>query len=381
MGDLTSVAGPLTDATTERVLARLRRYVEQESPSGDTERCTRLAHVVASDLRDLGAQVSLLPAPGQGLHVLAQFPPVNESEHLLILGHLDTVHPVGTLSQLPFAVNEERATGPGIFDMKAGLALMIEALATLRRSGRSTARPVRMLVTCDEEVGSHTARAVIEEQARGAHAVLVPEPALPGGRAKTSRKGVATYRLTTHGRAAHAGIEPERGVNAIDELVHQLLAVQALAEPSLGTTVLVSTVNGGTVSNVVPAQATATIDARFSLTTEGERIQRALLALTPHDARAGLDVQQVDTRPPLERTPAVVVLFERARALAAALGFALGEGDTGGGSDGCLTAALGIATLDGIGPQGGGAHAADEHIRVQDLPFRLAFYASLLEQL
>ncbi|MGH7467472.1 MAG: M20 family metallopeptidase [Longimicrobiales bacterium] len=371
----------VADPATAGGWARLRRYVEHESPSGDVERCTALAELIAGDLLELGAEVSLIDAAGMGKHVQARFPHAGSDQHLLVLGHLDTVHPVGTLQRQPFAVLPERATGPGIFDMKAGVAFMIEAIATMVRESRRSHRPLRVLVTCDEEVGSHTARAVIEDMARGAHAVLVPEPSLPGGGAKTSRKGVATYRLIVHGRAAHAGIEPERGVNAITELVHQVLAAHALADAQLGTQVMASTIHGGTASNVVPAEAVASIDIRYANMAEGDRVRRELVALAPIDPRARLEVQQVDARPPLERTAGVIALYQQARSMAAKIGHDLAEGGTGGGSDGCLTAALGIPTLDGLGPQGGGAHSVDEHIRTDDVSFRIALYTALLEQL
>jgi glutamate carboxypeptidase len=361
--------------------ARLRRYVDHESPSGDAERCSALAAVIAEDLSELGATVSTIDAPGMGKHVLAEFPHQQPDGHLLVLGHLDTVHPVGTLKTQPFTIADDRISGPGVYDMKAGVALMIEALAMLQTTATPTAHAVRMLITCDEEVGSHTSRHTIEQQARGAVAVLVPEPSLPGGGVKSARKGVATFRITTHGRAAHAGVEPERGINAITEMAYQIFAVQELANTQLGTTVTVGTVNGGTASNVVPARATATIDVRYAQAEEGTRVRRALEALTARHAEASIELEVVDTRPPLERNERVIALYQRARALAERLGFDLAEGSTGGGSDGCLTAALGVPTLDGLGPQGGGAHAVDEHIRREDLSFRLAFYTALLQEL
>jgi glutamate carboxypeptidase len=362
-------------------VARLRRYVEHETPSGDEVRCAALADVIAQDLRQLGASVSTVPAAGMGKHVLADFPHSEPTGHLLILGHLDTVHPVGTLTTQPFTITDDQITGPGVYDMKAGVALMIEALARLRHEQTPTSHRIRMLVTCDEEVGSHTSLRVIEEQAQGAVAVLVPEPSLPGGGVKSARKGVATYRLNVHGRAAHAGVEPERGINAITELAHQILAVQELGNAQLGTTVSVGTVSGGTASNVVPARATATIDVRYAQNDEGARVRRALDALTARHPGAAIELGVIDSRPPLERNERIIALYHNARAIAAELGFELGEGGTGGGSDGCLTAALGVPTLDGLGPQGGGAHAVDEHVRRQDLSFRLAFYMALLEKL
>jgi glutamate carboxypeptidase len=375
------VVHDVSDAATARGLARLRRYVEHESPSGDVERCTGLAEVIAADLLELGAEVSLIDAPGMGKHVQAQFPHPATGRPLLVLGHLDTVHPVGTLARQPFQLLADRATGPGIYDMKAGVAFMMEALATLKRDARSTRRPVRMLVTCDEEVGSPTSRALIQDLARDTEAVLVPEPSLADGGVKTARKGVASYRMTVHGRAAHAGIEPERGISAISEMAHQIMAVQALADPVLGTQVLVTTIHGGTASNVVPAQVVAAVDVRFAQRVEGDRVRRELLTLAPRDGHARIEITQTDSRPPLERTDAVAALYQRARKIAASMSHELHEGATGGGSDGCLTAALGIPTLDGLGPRGGGAHALDEHIRTDDVPFRIAFYAALIEQL
>ena len=365
-----------------RVLKRLGSYVERETPSGDGAACSALAQQIAREAEGLGARVTLLDAPNMGLHVRAEFAAANDNAapHLLVLAHLDTVHPKGTLTRQPFKVTSERASGPGIYDMKAGVALMMEALDLLGRIRRTPNRPIVLLVTCDEEVGSHTSRALIEAAAVGAHAVLVPEPSLSNGRAKTSRKGVATYRLSAHGRAAHAGVEPEKGVNAIIELAHHITALPQLADAD-GTTVTVGTVSGGSATNVIPASASATIDVRFPTMAARTRVQEALRGLQPKTAGARLELQETEWRPPLERTAAVVALYQEARALAAELRFDLGEGGTGGGSDGCFTAALGIPTLDGLGAQGGGAHAVDEHVLVADLPFRLAFFSLLLERL
>ncbi|HSL71697.1 MAG TPA: M20 family metallopeptidase [Longimicrobiales bacterium] len=376
-----AVLGETREAAARRVLARLRSYVEHESPSGDHARCAALAERIASDARTLGANANLLDAPGMGRHVRAEFAANQDAPPLLVLGHLDTVHPVGTLERQPFTTLNHRACGPGIYDMKAGVALMLEAIALLQRSGRKNARRIVLLVTCDEEIGSHTGRPHIEAAARGAHAVLVPEPSLADGSVKTSRKGVATYRLTAHGRAAHAGIEPEKGVNAVVELAHQVLALQQIAAQFADGSITVGTVSGGTATNVVPALATASVDVRFASIAAGERIDTELNKIAPRTSGARVEVERTDWRPPLERSPGVVALYERARGIAETLGMQLGEGGTGGGSDGCLTAALGVPTLDGLGPRGGGAHSVDEHVLIDDLPFRLAFYSRLLEEL
>lgn len=363
-------------------LERLRRYVEHETPTGDAERNDAFAAELARDLSAAGAEVEQIDAPGVGSHVLARVAGREPAERpLLLLGHMDTVHPVGTLASRPFTVRGDRAEGPGIYDMKAGLVVMVEALARLGATGSAPRRPVTILITCDEEAGSGTSRGLIETEGRGAEAVLVLEPPLPDGAAKTARKGVAIYNLYTTGRPAHAGIEPERGVSAVVEMAHQILRIMALADPARGTTINVGVVHGGTASNVIPERAQAEIDVRFSTAAELRRVDAGLRALTPVLEGAGVEITGGENRPPLERTDGVVELYGRVRAIAAELGFELGEGSTGGGSDGCYTAALGVPTLDGLGVGGGGAHATDEHIVVSDLPRRIALLVRLLERL
>lgn len=367
---------------TARVLERARAYVEHETPSGDAEALTALAARIESELTGIGAAVERNDAPGYGRNLRATLRGEDMSlEPLVLLGHIDTVHPAGTLASQPYRILDGRAEGPGIYDMKTGLALLVEGLALLVARGSSPRRPVRFLVTCDEEIGSHSSRSLIEESARGAAAALVPEPALPDGSVKTARKGVATYRLDVRGVAGHAGTEPGRGASAVTELAHQIIDILALADHARGTTINIGTVQGGTASNVVAGHATATIDVRLAEAAEGERIERALASLGAHLSRTEVSVRLTESRAPLVRTDAVVRLYEHARLLAQELGFALGEGSTGGGSDGSLIAACGVPTLDGIGPRGGGAHASDEHVLIEDLPFRLAFIARLLETL
>lgn len=364
------------------VLERLRTYVVCESPSGDEARATKLARLIAGDLAAVGAEAETIAAPGWGEHVQASVAGTDAArEPVLILGHLDTVHPVGTLDVSPFRVEDGRAEGPGVFDMKAGLAVMVESLGRLQAAGVRPHRPVRILITCDEEVGSGTSRPLIEEAARDASAVLVLEPPLPSGAAKTARKGVGTYRLRVSGRAAHAGVEPERGVSAVSELVHQLRQVLQLAQPDAGTTVNIGVVHGGTASNVVAEEAWADLDIRYATALEGERVHNALQRLRARSEGARVALEIRDRRPPLERTEGVARLYHQARTLAGQLGFELGEGATGGGSDGCFTNALGTPTLDGLGVNGGGAHARDEHIFVDDLPRRVALLERLLATL
>lgn len=359
----------------DALLARVRRYVEIETPSGDVERMAALHALVAADLAATGAAVESVDAPGYGAHVIARRGG-DDRDPLLLLGHLDTVHPVGTLDTLPFRVADGRAWGPGIFDMKAPVALLVEALARGPRG-----RPVVVLLTCDEEVGSPTSRGLIERTARGCAAVLVLEPPLPDGSAKTARKGVGMYEVTTRGRAAHAGIEPEAGIDAIAEIAHLASRIYELADPGRGTTVTVGRIAGGTASNVVAAQAWADIDVRFATPDEGERVDRALRSLAPRDERVRVALEGGLNRPPLVRTAAVANLYEQARAHARDAGFDLGEGSTGGGSDGCFTAAIGVPTLDGLGVPGAGAHTLDEHIQVTTLTQRFDFLCRLLEHL
>jgi glutamate carboxypeptidase len=382
VSELESYLGLTEQVAAARVLARSRRYVEEETPSGAAEAITRLAAMIEDDLTACGAAVDRREVPGFGRNLLARVPGGDEAaEPVLVMAHIDTVHPVGTLALRPFRVEDGRAYGPGIYDMKTGLAVAIEALAWLREQGRRPRRPVRLLVTCDEEIGSHSAHDTILEEARGAAAVLVPEPCMPDGGVKTFRKGVATYRVEARGRAAHAGIEGENAVSAITELVHALHAALALADHGRGTTLNAGMIGGGTASNVVAAEAWAALDVRLAEPAEGDRVHAALMALRARNPHAELKVTRTESRAPLVRNEAVAGLYHRAREMAAELGVDLPEGGTGGGSDGSIAASVGVATLDGLGPRGGGAHAVDEHIVLSDLPFRLGLTARLLESL
>ena len=370
------------DDAVARVLRRVRPWVEMETPSRHEASITALSERIEGELHALGATCDAYLAPGLGRNLAAVVHGREpQLEPIVVLAHIDTVHPVGTLHHQPYDVVDGRATGPGIFDMKAGIAVVIEALALLVGRGTRPRRTVRLLVTCDEEIGSHASRALIRDAARGAAVALVPEPSLPDGSVKTRRKGVSTYRLDVAGRAAHAGVDPERAISAVAELAHQILSVLDAADHTRGTTINVGVIQGGTASNVVAASATAAIDVRFVTPDEGERVDRALAVLTPRLPGAVLRIERTETRPPLVRTDAVVRLYEHARAQAAALGVSLGEGATGGGSDGSLIAMHGLPVLDGLGPRGGGAHAVDEHILIDDLPFRLALFSRLLETL
>ena len=361
------------------LLETIEALVRLESPSGDAAAIDRCQAELASRLGAIGGAVTRLPGAGAGGHLKAEFG--SGTRQVLVLGHIDTVWPVGTLASRPFREQDGRLFGPGVFDMKAGLALAALAVRALAHAPAGLPGRIVMLVTADEETGSASSRAIIEAEALASEAVLVLEPALPGGALKTSRKGCGEFVLRVSGRAAHAGVDPERGVSAISELVRQVPCVEALRDQAAGTTLNVGVIRGGSRPNVVAAAAEAVIDVRVASAGEAARIAGALRALTPVDPGARLAVSGGINRPPMERSAGVAALFALAREAAAGLGRALGEGGTGGGSDGNLTAALGVPTLDGLGAMGGGAHADDEHVSVGDLPWRAAMLAGLLRRI
>jgi glutamate carboxypeptidase len=352
-----------------------------ESPSTDTAALGRIARVLADRFADTGAEIELLPTGDGRSNVWVRYGVRNSVKRrpVLVLCHFDTVWPVGTLASMPVRIEGDHAHGPGIYDMKANLVVFEYALRAIRGDcDLDPFRPVVGLLTCDEETGSHASRERIETEARRAACVLVLEPPLADGRLKTARKGVGDYTLTITGRAAHAGVEPERGVSAIVELAHQILAIEALAHPAQGTTLNIGMLQGGTAANIVPPLATATIDVRVTGPDEAARIDAALHRLTPVHPGATLSVTGGLNRPPMVRTDATARLFSRAREAGRQLGLELGEGATGGGSDGNFTAALGVPTLDGLGCDGDGAHAAHEHIRIPALERQAALLALLL---
>jgi glutamate carboxypeptidase len=368
---LTRMLGPMLNA--------IGTLVSHETPTGNKAALDELASFLAAQYRALGGSVARVRNRdgGDHLHIRHGLPDDPEPP-VLVLGHFDTVWPIGTLAHRPFRVVGNRASGPGIFDMKAGLVLFQFALAGCRLRGLPFPRPIELLLTSDEEIGSPTSRRLVEEAAGRAAHVLVLEPPLPGGALKTARKGVGRFTLDVTGRAAHAGVDPSSGVSAIVELAHQVLAIGELADPAAGSTLSVGLIQGGTAPNVVPASARAVIDARASTRAEVQRLEMAMAALGPMLPGAKLAVTGGFNRPPMERTPAIAALFAKAKKVGQVLGLELTEGATGGGSDGNFTAALGVPTLDGLGAPGGGAHADDEHILVDALPARAALLAGLL---
>ena len=366
------------EAQTRECIDLLRRLVEIESPTYDVAANLAVAELLEEALVAVGGDVERIPAPGLGEHLLARVPGKNrDGPPLLVLGHMDTVHPVGTLEQMPFAVDDGRIRGPGIYDMKSGLAIAVAALRLLAARGSAPACDLSVLITCDEERGSPHSWDTIEAQAGASRAALVLEPSAPGGAVKSRRKGVSAYELTVSGRPAHAGIEPEIGASAIHEIARQICRIYELADPAGGTTISVGVIEGGTAENVVASSARCTLDVRFWTSAEAERVDSALRTLRPVDPACALDLQGGINRGPLERTEASARMFATARRLAAGLGFTIDEKSTGGGSDGNITAAAGCPTLDGLGPDGGGAHTLQEHILLDDVPRRIGLVAAL----
>jgi len=357
----------------------IETLVGLESPSTDKAAVDRCGAELSARLEALGGEVTRIEGGPRGDHIRADF--AGSVPGVLLLGHFDTVWPVGQLARMPVREEGGRLHGPGVFDMKAGIGVAMLAVRALRELAVPDAPRVRMLWTTDEEIGSETSRAAIEACARESCAVLVLEPSLPGGAAKTSRKGCGDFELTVHGVSAHAGLDPGKGASAIHELAHQIVAITALQDPSRGVTLNVGRISGGSRTNVVADVAHASIDLRVPTMADAAIMERSLRGLRPRLSGTRLEIQGGVGRPPLERGPGVVRLYEVAREVAHELGQDLKEGGAGGGSDGNFTAAIGVPTLDGLGPRGDGAHALHEHVELTDLAWRAAFLAALLSRM
>jgi glutamate carboxypeptidase len=367
----------------------IEALVAIESPSDDPRAVNRCGDELATRLEALGGALTRVSSTtvhlrqgfgGQaGDHLRVSFG--SGPRQILLLGHFDTVWPIGQLATMPLKREGGRLFGPGVFDMKAGIGLATLATRAVMEAGGLDSCQVVMLWTTDEEIGSTTSRALIEAEAQRSAAVLVFEPSLPGGALKTSRKGVGQFEMVVHGVSAHAGLDPGKGVSAVRELARQILAIDDLQDPANGVTLTVGVIAGGTRANVVPAEARAIIDARATTRADAERVERAMKALAPHLPGAHLAVTGGFDRPPLERTAGVIRLFETAQQVAREMGLTLAEGSAGGGSDGNFTAALGVPTLDGIGAVGDGAHALHEHVEIAALAPRAAVIAGLLARL
>lgn len=361
------------------MLSLLQRMVEIESPSDNKAAVDTMGEFLAQDFQTEGARVKVHPANNYGDHLRIDFNGADGKKPVMLLGHFDTVWPMGTLAGMPFRREPGRAFGPGVLDMKAGIVMMIFALRALRET-QTNHRPVTIFLDTDEEVGSESSRPLTEAIARECEAVLVLEPAQgPQGFLKTSRKGVGNFTIRVHGRASHSGVDFEKGQSAVIELARQILEVTKFIDLSRGITVNPGVVHGGTRSNVIAAEAWAEVDIRVTRMADKADLEQKFLNLRPFNPQCTLEISGGLNRPPMERTPGTVRLLEIAQRLGRDLGVELGESSTGGGSDGNFTSALGIPTLDGLGAVGEGAHATNESIVLEEFPKRTAILAGLIE--
>jgi glutamate carboxypeptidase len=363
-----------------QMLAVLRQFVEAESPSLEKAAADRCCGLIAAAWGKNDVRVERLQQKSRGDHLRITYWPgkARPAGQLLVLGHYDTVYSTGTLRKMPFRASGGKAYGPGIFDMKAGIVQALFALQVIQEATTQLGKRLVFLWTSDEEIGSESSRKLLEAEARRSDAVFVLEPSFgPRGLLKTARKGVGTAALTVHGRASHAGLAPQEGINAIHELAQQLARIEKWNDLRRGVTINAGTIEGGSRTNVIPERARAALDLRALRVSDMQSIERKLHALRPIHRGARLEVTGGFDRPPLERKMSAA-LFARAKSLAAQMGLSVGECTVGGGSDGNFTAALSIPTLDGFGAVGDGAHSSHEHILVNTMPARAALLAALL---
>lgn len=374
----------------DAIVSTIRELVEIESPSDNKAAVDRMAEAVAQEFSQLGGDVDIRIHPakdfGNHLQIDFDFPGKSAAKPVLLLGHYDTVYPLGTLAAMPCRAVGNKLTGPGVLDMKSGIALMLHALAALQAWHKEDwhkglPRPVTVLLVSDEEAGSGSSRAITESLAKKAAAVLVLEPAYGfQGAVKTARKGVGGYLVKVTGKAAHAGLDFQKGVNAILELARQIEKISSFTDLKKGLTVNVGVVSGGSRTNVVPSEAAAQVDVRIARIKDAAGIDKQMRRLRPFNRKCKIKITGGINRPPMERTAGVAALYAQAAAIARELGWKLGEAAVGGGSDGNFTAGLGIPTLDGLGAVGDGAHAPLEHILISELPRRAALIAGLIER-
>jgi glutamate carboxypeptidase len=374
--DLTTLQANVA-AAEHSLLTRLRQLVETESPSDDKPSVDRAATLISTWAE--GATIKRHKQRHHGDILELKFGPRSKRPRILLLGHLDTVWPLGTLANMPFLAADGKLHGPGILDMKSGVLMALEAISALAETGNLT-RPITLLLNSDEEIGSPVSRPITEKIAQTCSAVFVLEPA-QGLACKTARKGIGNYQVTVEGIAAHSGVDFDRGHSAILEMSRLVQAISAFTARTPGLTVNVGTIHGGTQSNVVPAHCTAAVDVRILRAQDAAKVDKLFHSLRLTDKACKLTITGGINRPPMERKPGTVALFKQARKLASQLNFTLDEASTGGGSDGNFTAALGIPTLDGMGSIGAGAHATHEHIDPTHLIPRTTLLAALLSTL
>ncbi len=362
----------------EETLNSIREIVDIESPSGDIAGNCQVVDFLEADARKISNdfEIERICTENYGEHFLLRAFQSNEKP-ILLLGHTDTVHPRNSKEKNPTRIENNKFYGCGIFDMKANCVLMLEILRAFSELNLKPNRPITILLSCDEEIGSLTGRKLVEEEAKCAKFCLVCEPSA-NGKVKTGRKGTAGYTLKTHGVPAHAGLEPEKGASAILEISRQIEKLHSFNALEIGTTVNICLVKGGTASNVISENAECSIDVRFTSMNEAKRIENEIKSLKSFDKKVLLEVSGAINRPPLERTENVVKLYERAKHIAASFDYEIGETKVGGASDGNFVGALGVPVLDGLGVAGNGAHTLEEYILINDIPKRAALIAALL---
>jgi glutamate carboxypeptidase len=360
------------------MIEQVRELVVRESPTQDKSACDALCAYLAERFRSLGGRVKVHRQAEAGNHLQVDFTGPRGRQPVLLLGHYDTVYDLGTLKTMPWGEKSGHLYGPGVFDMKGGIAQIMFALRALHEVNSALPRPVTVWLVSDEEIGSDSSRTLTEKLAAKCVAALVCEPAGPGGALKTARKGVGGFLIAVTGKAAHSGLDFEKGHSAILELAYQIHAVSRLTDLKRGITLNPGVIRGGTRTNVIAAEAVAEVDLRIANKSDGPRMERKVKALRPVNRNCRLLIEGGVNRPPLERTKQVAALFERAREIGRELGFPLQEIAVGGGSDGNFTAGIGVPTLDGLGAVGDGAHASHEHVIAAELPRRAALLAGLI---
>jgi glutamate carboxypeptidase len=364
----------------QSLVETIREFVEIESPSDNKLAGDRMGALLAGRFEALGGRARVHRAEEFADNLQINFPGREKIKPVLLLGHFDTVYPMGTLATMPCRVADGRLHGPGVLDMKSGIALMLSAIEALKTWHSGLPRPVTVLLVSDEEVGSGSSRKITEALARESAAVFVLEPAAgTNGAVKTARKGVGDYTLTVKGIAAHAGLDPGKGHSAILELARQITAVAKLNDLKRGISINPGVIRGGTRTNVIAAEATVEIDVRIKLAKQAATLDRKFRSLKPFDKHCTLSVEGGVNRLPMERNAGVAALYKKAQAVAKQIKWKLEEAAVGGGSDGNFTAGIGIPTLDGMGGVGQGAHAVHEHIVISELPRRALLLAGMIE--
>lgn len=369
------------ESLQEDIVHTIREFVAVESPSDNKLAADRMGALLAAKFESGGGRARVHRAEDYADSIQIDFPGSEKVKPVLLLGHFDTVYPLGTLATMPCRIEDGRLHGPGVLDMKSGIALMLHAIEALQAWHTGLPRPVTVLLVSDEEVGSYSSRQITMTLARESAAVLVLEPAGPRGAVKTARKGVGEYVLKVSGVAAHAGLDPGKGHSAIVELARQISAVSKMNDLRRGISVNPGVIRGGTRTNVIAAEATIEIDARIKSAKQAKILDRKFRALKPFDKHCKLSIEGGINRMPMERNAGVVSLYKKARALAKQINWKLEEAAVGGGSDGNFTAGIGIPTLDGMGGVGDGAHALHEHIVISELPRRALLLAGMIESI